>query len=62
METVAVQGVQQATAAVQLPQNIPGINYQAILQQMAAQTQAAPVQQFTQNVPINNTGGGECPI
>ncbi len=62
VETVAVQGVQQAPSAVQMPQNIPGVNYQAILQQMAAQTQAAPVQQFTQNIPVNNTGGGECPI
>ena len=62
VETVAVQGVQQGTAAVQMPQNIPGINFQAVMQQMAAQTQAAPVQQFTQNVPLNNAGGGECPI
>ncbi len=61
-ETVAVQGVQQAPAAVQMPQNVSGGNYQAIMQQMAAQAQAAPVQQFTQNVPVNNTGGGECPI
>jgi hypothetical protein len=30
--------------------------------EMAAQAQAAPVQQFTQNIPVNNTGGGECPI
>ncbi len=62
VETVAVQGVQQSPAAVQMPQNIPGVNFQAIMQQMAAQAQAAPVQQFTQSVPINNTVGGECPI
>lgn len=62
VETVAVQGVQQAPAAVQMPQNIPGVNYQAIMQQMAAQAQAAQVQQFTQNIPTNNAGGGECPI
>ena len=62
VETVAVQGVQQVPAAVQMPQNIPGINFQAVMQQMAAQTQAAPVQQFTQNAPIDNTGRGECPI
>ena len=62
VETVAVQGVQQAPAAVQMPQNIPGVNYQAIMQQMAAQAQTAQVQQFTQNIPTNNAGGGECPI
>lgn len=62
VETVAVQGVQQVPLAGQIPQNIPGINFQAVMQQMAAQTQAAPVQQFTQNVPVNNAGGGECPI
>ena len=56
VETVAVQ---QAQPGVQT-QNVQGINYQAIMQQV--QTQTAPVQQFTQNVPINNAGGGECPI
>ena len=62
VETVAVQGVQQAQPGVQMPQNIQGINFQAVMQQMAAQTQTTPVQQFAQDVPINNTGGGECPI
>lgn len=59
IETVAVQQVQPG---VQIPQNIQGINFQAVMQQTAAQTQAAPVQQSLQTVTINNTGGGECPI
>lgn len=62
VETVAVQGVQQAQTATQMPQNIPGVNYQAFIQQIATQPQAAPVQQFAQSAPVNNTGGGECPI
>lgn len=62
VESVAVQGIQQAQTGVQMPQNIPSVNYQAIMQQMAAPMQTAPVQQFTQSVPINNAGGGECPI
>lgn len=55
VETVAVQGVQQAQPGVQIPQNIPGINFQAVVQQMAAQ-------QSVQNVQVSPTGGGECPI
>lgn len=50
VETVAVQ------------QARPGVNFQTIMQQMAAQTQAAPAQQFAHGVTINNAGGGECPI
>ena len=52
VETVAVQGVQQAQSGGTMPQNIPGINFQAVMQQMAAQ----------QNVQSNPTGGGGCPI
>ena len=59
VETVAVQGVQNQ-AAVQMPQNIPGINFQAVMQQMQAKT--APGQPSLQNIPINNVTGGECPI
>lgn len=55
VETVAVQGAHQVQAAIQMPQNIPGINFQAVMQQMAAQ-------QSVQNVQSNSTGGGECPI
>ena len=62
VETVAVQGVQQAQPVGQMPQNIQGINFQSVMQQMAAQTQTTQVQQFTQDIPINNAGGGECPI
>ena len=63
VETVAVQGVQQAQAAVQMPQNIPGVNYQTILQQLATQqAQAIQEQQSAQNVPLNNSSGGVCPI
>ena len=62
VETVAVQGVQQAQTATQMPQNIPGVNYQAFIQQIATQPKAAPVQQFVQSAPVKNTGGGECPI
>lgn len=40
-ETVAVHGAQQA---YQMPQNIPGVNYQAIMPQMAGQAQPATVQ------------------
>ena len=58
VETVAVQ---QSQPGVQ-NQNIQGINYQAIMQQVAAQTQTAPVQQFVQGATNNSAGGGECPI
>ena len=38
VQNVSVQGTQQAQAAgFQMPQNIPGINFQAIMQQMAGQ-------------------------
>lgn len=62
VEIVAVQGVQQTQLAGVTPQNTPGVNYQAIMQQMAAQTQQTPVQQFAQGVTLNNAGVGECPI
>ena len=56
VETVAVQGVQAGAP------NVQGINYQAILQNLGAQAQTAPVQQFVQGATNNSAGGGECPI
>lgn len=52
---VAVQNLQQpqAAAGFQMPQNIPGIDFQAMMQQMMAQGGQVP-----QTGPATNSGGG----
>lgn len=52
VENVAVQP--QAVQGFQMPQNMPGINFQAIMQQMAAQ----PQQTAAGSIPAPGNGGG----
>ena len=54
---VQVQAAQQPqNAAFQMPQNIPGVDFQAMMQQMMAQG-AQPQQAVVQNAPTVNSGG-----
>lgn len=57
VETVAVQ---QAQPGVQMPQNIQGINYQAMLQKLGTQQQVSPVN--SGGAVVGSNTGGECPI